>query len=146
MTKRKDPKDKLKTGAPSKLNDKTFRQALILAKEGMTEAKICEILEICDKTISNWKNQFPEFLQAMHEAKEYPDELVKRSMHKRATGYTRPVEKLLSNGEIVIVNEEVLPDVTAGKFWLMNRRKEEWREKQDIELSGGPLVAVIKEI
>lgn len=142
-TPRKRPEDKLKTGAPTKLDDKSYRQALKLAAEGLTEAKICNILEVCEKTITNWKNQNPEFLRALTEAKDYPDESVKKSLYRRASGYTRKVEKLTGRGEVVIINEEVLPDVTAAKFWLMNRKKEEWREKQEVEVTG-PAIAVIE--
>ncbi len=33
--------------------------------------------------------------------------------------------------------KEVVPDTTAQIFWLKNRRPSKWRDKQDVELSGG---------
>lgn len=33
--------------------------------------------------------------------------------------------------------KEVVPDTTAQIFWLKNRKPREWRDKQDIEHSGG---------
>lgn len=33
--------------------------------------------------------------------------------------------------------KEVVPDTTAQIFWLKNRKPHEWRDKQDIEHSGG---------
>lgn len=35
-----------------------------------------------------------------------------------------------------IVTKEVVPDTTAQIFWLKNRKPKEWRDKQNIELSG----------
>lgn len=43
------------------------------------------------------------------------------------------------NAELVVTKEvtkEVLPDTTAQIFWLKNRKPEQWRDKQDVELSG----------
>jgi len=33
------------------------------------------------------------------------------------------------------VTKEVVPDVTAQIFWLKNRRKDLWRERQEIDLT-----------
>lgn len=33
--------------------------------------------------------------------------------------------------------KEVVPDVTAQIFWLKNRKPREWRDKQEVEHSGG---------
>lgn len=43
-------------------------------------------------------------------------------------------------GELIVTKEvvkEVVPDTTAQIFWLKNRKPHEWRDKQDIEHSGG---------
>jgi hypothetical protein len=32
--------------------------------------------------------------------------------------------------------EHHAPDTTAAIFWLKNRRREEWRDKQEVEHSG----------
>lgn len=42
-------------------------------------------------------------------------------------------------GKLVVTKEvlkEVQPDTTAQIFWLKNRRPEQWRDKQNVELSG----------
>lgn len=43
------------------------------------------------------------------------------------------------------VTKEVVPDTTAQIFWLKNRRPDKWRDKQDIEHSGGLSVRNIYE-
>ena len=32
--------------------------------------------------------------------------------------------------------KEVIPDTNAAKFWLMNRKPNEWREKQHVQHDG----------
>lgn len=36
-----------------------------------------------------------------------------------------------------VIVKDVVADTTAAIFWLKNRKPEEWRDKQDIEHSGG---------
>ncbi len=41
-------------------------------------------------------------------------------------------------GELVVTKEvtkEVVPDTTAQIFWLKNRKPEQWRDKQDVQIS-----------
>ena len=35
------------------------------------------------------------------------------------------------------VKKEVAPDTTAQIFWLKNRKPEKWRDKQEVQHSGG---------
>ena len=52
---------------------------------------------------------------------------------RRALGFTygeRRVETNEKGGEkIVEITKESLPDITAQKFWLQNRRPDLWRER-----------------
>lgn len=34
------------------------------------------------------------------------------------------------------MERELPPDTTAGIFWLKNRKPKDWRDKQEVELSG----------
>ncbi|NLY80102.1 MAG: transposase [Lysinibacillus sp.] len=59
----------------------------------------------------------------------------------------RAVELGVSRYKMVLVEEktkEVVPDVTAQIFWLKNRRPDKWRDKQDIEHSGGITNTVVE--
>lgn len=59
--------------------------------------------------------------------------------------YIRFVDELVEEstgklGELVVTKEvtkEVQPDVTAQIFWLKNRKSKMWRDKQDMQISGG---------
>ncbi|WP_400194626.1 transposase [Lysinibacillus telephonicus] len=59
----------------------------------------------------------------------------------------RLVEISVSKYKSVLVEErtkEVVPDVTAQIFWLKNRKPEIWRDKQQVEHSGGVTNTVVE--
>ena len=65
--------------------------------------------------------------------------MVEAALFRRATGYSHDSVKILQNaGEAVVVPyvEHVAPDTNAAKFWLLNRRPDRWRDKQEVEHSG----------
>ena len=59
---------------------------------------------------------------------------------KRALGYEyEEVKEKYENGfcvERTITKKEVVPDTTAQIFWLKNRKPDEWRDKQTVEIPG----------
>ena len=112
----------------------------------MTEDQIAGKMGVSLKTIANWKNEHEEFLHALKAGKEEPDDLVEKSLFERATGYTYDSEKIVvlsmgqglgSETERVPIKEHCPPDVTAQIFWLKNRRPDRWRDKQEVEHTGG---------
>ena len=69
------------------------------------------------------------------------DNRVERSLYKRAVGFERDVVKVFlpKDAESPVYaryRESVPPDPTSMIFWLKNRRRNEWRDKQETELSG----------
>lgn len=77
--------------------------------------------------------------------KEAADERVEQSLYRRAVGYSFDAIKIMQyEGEPVVVPfvEHVPPDVGAAQFWLKNRKGKDWRDKQDIEHSGGMTVKI----
>jgi hypothetical protein len=68
-------------------------------------------------------------------AKEPADERVVRSLYHRAIGYSYDSEEIfVINGKIkrVPVRKHVPPNVTAGIFWIKNRRPDLWRDRHEI--------------
>jgi hypothetical protein len=64
---------------------------------------------------------------------------VERSLAQRALGYSYHAEKPFQyQGEVMKVQyvEHVPPDVSAAKFWLLNRRRSQWSDRSRNELSG----------
>lgn len=126
-------------GRPSKYPNIDLGIVTKVAALGATDAEIADILEIDIATLYRWKNQKPEFCEALKAGKAPADERVERSLYQRAVGYTFDSEKVFQfQGQIIRtpVREHVPPDTTAAIFWLKNRDPENWRDKQQVEHSG----------
>lgn len=140
MTKKKNPEDLQKPGRKSAYNEEeTIKQAVKLCENlGATDKDLAKFFEVNEDTINEWKKVHPEFSESVREAKDrYDTREVESSLLLRAKGMTRIVQKYDSiAGKIVELTEEIIPDPTSIKFWLANRDRDRWRDKQDVEHSG----------
>ena len=131
------PQAKKKPGRPTKYNPTLHPLiASLLAGNGLTDVQMADELGITEKTLNNWKNYHPKFLQSLKAGKEGPDDQVEASLFKRALGYEYETTASTSRGEIYTIVKDVPPDTLACIFWLKNRRPERWRDKTEIEHSG----------
>lgn len=134
-------------GRPSKFKEEFIQQAEKLAKLGATDVEIADFFEVEARTLYRWKAENEPFCQALKAGKEVADERVERSLYARANGYEhdevdiRVVDKGIVQTRI---RKYYPPDTTACIFWLKNRKPIEWRDKQDVEHSGGVVVNVKK--
>ncbi len=106
----------------------------------MTDKQMADVVGVSEQTINNWKLKDPNFLESLKAEKEIADARVERSLFERATGYSHAEDKIFNdNGTPLVVPtvKHYAPDTTAAIFWLKNRKPREWRDKQDIEHSGG---------
>ena len=118
---------------------------------GSTDEEIADLFDVSVRTLYRWKNDYPEFCQALKAGKELADARVERSLYQRAVGYRAEAVKIFmpaGREEPVYAPyvENVAPDTTAAIFWLKNRRPEEWRDRQQHEITGkdgAPVVPVI---
>lgn len=138
--------DKHPGGRPTKYSKENLLAVEIMARHGYTNADMAEKLKINRDTFQEWINKYPEFSDTLTKAKESPDDMVEAALFRRATGMTLKTQKVLtvaqgsgqgSEVEIVHYEETYAPDPTSMIFYLKNRRPDKWREKQDIEHSGG---------
>lgn len=123
-------------GRPSKYDPAYCEQARKLCRLGATDLEIADFFGVSVTTLYRWKNDKPEFCEALKEAKAEADARVEESLYHRATGYSHDAEKIFNNsGEIVRAKyrEHYPPDTTAMIFWLKNRQPERWRDKQENE-------------
>jgi len=120
------------------------------ARDGLTDEQIAKNIGINRLTLAEWRNRFPNIATSLKRGKEAVDVEVENALHKRAMGYSYvevtqervPIKD--SEGNIVgyeitkekYITKEVAPDVTAQIFWLKNRKTKEWRDKQDLEVTG----------
>lgn len=109
------------------------------ARDGLTDEQIAKNVGITAKTLYAWKKQYSEICESLKKGKEVVDIQVENALLKRAMGYTY-TEVKVENGEdgtkVTKTVKEVVPDTTAQIFWLKNRRPDQWRDKQNVELSG----------
>lgn len=132
-------------GRPSSYKPEFAEQAAKLCELGATDVELAGFFEVATVTIWRWQSAHSEFCKALKRGKEAADNRVENSLYHRAVGYTFDSEKVFqSQGQIVrtATIEHVPPDTTAAIFWLKNRRREEWRDKQEHEHSGpngGPI-------
>ncbi|WP_303840975.1 hypothetical protein [Selenomonas ruminantium] len=94
------------------------------ARNGLTNDQIAENMQIDRSTFYDWCNKYSDFADLLKEDKDYADTQVENALYKQA----------------------LEGNVTAAIFWLKNRRRKDWKDKQDVEVSGevGIVDAMIK--
>jgi hypothetical protein len=134
---------------PSSYKEEYARQAGKLALLGATDQEVADFFEVDVRTIYRWKHDHDEFCQALKAGKDVADDRVERSLYQKAIGYEQDEVKIFmpanaANPVYAPFRAKIAPDTTAAIFWLKNRRRDDWRDKQDVEHSGGVIVNVKK--
>lgn len=122
------------SGRPTSYDKKYVNIAQKMCELGATDADIIEALGVARSTFYKWRNEHPEFSDALKVGKAPADERVEMSLYKKAVGYTQENVKIFQfQGQEVVVpfTEIVAPDTTAAIFWLKNRRPDQWRANPD---------------
>ena len=133
-------------GRDTKYRAEYADQARKLCLLGATDIELADFFGVVPATIYNWKNEHPAFLEAMRAGKVKADAEVADSLYRRATGEHVQVERLVkkSDGEFhaMKIIQYVPGDPQAAYRWLLNRRRQDWSDKQSVELTGkdgGPI-------
>lgn len=110
------------------------------ARDGLTDEQIASNMGITARTLYDWKKKHLPISQTLKKGKEVADIMVENALFKRAIGYEyTETTNEYEDGNLVRTKEIVKkerPDVTAQIFWLKNRKPEQWRDKQNVEMSG----------
>ena len=119
------------------------------ARDGLVESQIAHNLGIAISTLNVYKNQYPEFMNALARGKEVVDVEVENDLLKKCHGYNASVKKTFKLKEVeydpdtgkklreyerleTALDEVHVPaDTTAIMFWLANRMKDKWRYKPE---------------
>ena len=117
-----------------------------LALKGATDEEIAEAFHISVRTLHRWKKTNPELLTALEEGKNVADAKVKRSLYQRAVGYeakevTQIIEQDPATGtqrvsKTQVTTKHIVPDTMACMYWLNNRSKGEFSQRQEVTLGG----------
>ncbi len=128
-----------KMGTPTKYKPEYAEQAYKLCLLGSTDVKMADFFKVCEKTLNNWKEIYPDFLQSITRGKDIADAEIAESLFHRAKGYKHD-EVHVSNFQGVITLTPLIkhypPDTPAASLWLRNRQPQTWRDKQEVEHSG----------
>lgn len=116
-----------------------------LARDGLTDEQIAENMGISRSTLNAWKDKYSDISDTLKKGKEVVDRQVENALLKRALGYKYDEVTVEGGVETKRVTKEVVPDTTAQIFWLKNRKRESWADRQNIELSQ-PIDESIKEM
>lgn len=114
------------------------------ARNGLTDEDIAHNIGINVATLYDWKKKHPEISKALNINKAVADIIVENALFKKAVGCTvkETIKSTIKNPDGTVTEtttekaRELPPDTTAGIFWLKNRRPKDWRDKQEVELSG----------
>lgn len=126
-------------GRPTKYKPEYDEQVVKLCRLGATDKEIADFFNVVESTINYWKIHEPSFSESIKKGKIIADMNVANALYKKATGYQQEdVEVFQFQGEPVIVPiiKNYQPDTGAAMAWLKNRRPKDFRDKQDIEMSG----------
>ncbi len=125
-------------GRPTNYKKEYDEQAYKLCLLGATDKEMADFFNVKEQTINNWKKDHPVFFESIKRGKIIADANVAERLYTRATGYEQKTDKIFQfQGEPVIVPtiEHIPPDTGAAIFWLKNRKKDQWRDKQDMDLN-----------
>ncbi len=130
-------------GRPSKYKTEYAEQAYKLCLLGLTDREMAEFFEVNEDTVNEWKKVHPEFSESLKSGKDVADANVAERLYQRAMGYEHNDIELkvvaLGNNmgsevQEIPVRKYYPPDTGAAMAWLKNRRKQNWRDKQDYEI------------
>lgn len=93
-----------------------------MCEAGATIAELAKHFNVAIPTIYVWKQQFPEFAEALKNWKASADSRVETSLFMRATGFE-------------IGDTYYPPDTTSMIFWLKNRQPDQWRDRSHSEVT-----------
>lgn len=130
-----------KDGRPTDYQEEFAAQAEKLCLLGATDDELADFFGVHRSTIYRWKHVHDDFCDAVKSGKEKADERVERSLYQKATGYNYTEQQAIKvkkgqheeEVEVVEVEKHAPADTTAAIFWLKNRRKDQWRDKQELD-------------
>lgn len=143
-------------GAPTKYKKEYAHIAYEFCKDfPSTDKKLADILNVCEKTVNNWKKEHPKFLQSIQKGKdEFNSVAAEKCLFKLVNGFrftevTKEPKEVLTvdpeSGEtkkevkLVItkkVRKFIPPNERSIRFFLKNRDPARWRDTQAVEVTG----------
>ena len=83
-------------------------------RDGLTNDQLAQNMGVTRSTLYKWKSLNTDFVDILKEDREYCDVIVENALYEQA-----------KEGNIAAI-----------KFYLTNRRRNVWKDKQDLEVTG----------
>ncbi len=125
---------KSKMGRPDKYDPAfcNIVKNLYLMIPNIKVEEVAELLGISVKTYYNWQEKYSAFEQSVNEGKVGTDLKAIENLADMVTGYEIvEVHINKTTGDEIEVRRQSKPDLAAIRYWLNNRRSENWRERRD---------------
>lgn len=141
-----------------KYNSKKADQIVELFRtDTYTVFEICRIVKISKSTLYRWMSEYPDFAQAIEDAKDERAQILvvaaKKSLRRKIEGYdvtetrvvTVPHKEKDKDGktiekprikEQITTKKHIQPDTAAIIFTLTNGDPDHWRNRQSTEVTG----------
>ena len=120
------------------LNIKPYLKEIPKWYETMTEAEIAHKLGVSVASFENYKNQYPELVAVLHNAKEQLVESLKVSLKKKALGFVYTEKKRTIRNvdgvdtKVVEEYEKYSPPDTGAIHLLLKNLDDSWRNDDHI--------------
>lgn len=117
-----------------------------LAIKGATNDEIAEAFGISTRTFIRWKQEHESLNDAVERGKNIADSKVEKALYQRALGYqitdtekTIDMDKDGNPKPVRIKNttKNIVPDTMAIMYWLNNRKRTQWAQRQEVAISAG---------
>mgnify|MGYP000253513775 CR=1 FL=1 len=122
-------------GRPTSFKKEYIEQAYKLCLLGSTDKEMADFFEVAESTLNKWKLDYPLFSESLKKGKAYADANVADRLYQRAMGYQGTEVKTATHEGIITDSKEYVkdyaPDTTAAIFWLKNRQRNKWRDRQE---------------
>ena len=105
------------------------------SRDGYTIKDIANKIGVNEKTLYDWRSQYPEIEEALRKGREIVDYMVENALLKSALGYQTKEVKVtttMRHGKVVetiteTTEKEQAPNVNAIQTWLYNRSQGKWK-------------------
>lgn len=121
------------------------------ARKGLSDQQIAKNIGISRSTLNEWRKKYPDISDALKKGKEVADAEVENALYLKCIGqkvqlkktfkvkkieYSESGKKIkeeehLETGEVEVY---IPPDTKAIVFWLTNRMREDWKERQNTQM------------
>lgn len=106
------------------------------AKDGLIDEQIASNIGVSYSTFREWKKRFPALSAVLKKSKDVVDRQVENALFKSAIGFEYEEETVTNAGDVVAVRKYSKPNTTAQIFWLKNRKRNQWTDKSEVDVTG----------